>query len=142
MVRKRKSKTREFSYSEVETALSYHSDVVFLGRAFANDNKSPMYELFIYKKDGKLTIEDTVSKRVSQEDRSVLGQYWDLHMKAGYLLFKALSDEMAQKQKLLWKKKKKILERRARKEIGNMKNSVATIQTTAQLLRHELSYLK
>ena len=97
VVRKRKSKTREFSYSEVETALSYHSDVVFLGRAFANDNKSPMYELFIYKKDGKLTIEDTVSKRVSQEDRSVLGQYWDLHMKAGYLLFKALSDEMAQK---------------------------------------------
>lgn len=105
----RKSKTREFSYSEVETVLSYHSDVVFLGRAFANDNKSPMYEIFIYKKDGKLTIEDTVSKRVSQEERTVLGQYWDLHIKANYLQFKTLSDDMTEKAEAVLEEDKERL---------------------------------
>ncbi len=96
--RKRKSKAKEFSYSEIKTVLSYHSDVVFLGKAFLNDNRSPMCEIFVYKQSGKITIEDTVSKRVSWETQvGEMFKHLDLHMMAGFIKFRALSDDMTEK---------------------------------------------
>ncbi|ARO21352.1 excinuclease ABC subunit C (plasmid) [Bacillus tropicus] len=117
--RKRKSKVREFSYSEIKTVLSYHSDVVFLGKAFLNDNKSPMCEIFVYKQGGKITIEDTVSKRVSWETEfGEMFKHLDLHMQAGFLQFRALSDDMIERAEAALEEDKerlrKIQEERAR----------------------------
>lgn len=92
------SKEREFTYQDVIYALNCRSDLIFTTKVFFNDSTFPNSEIFIYKKNGEITLEDPINNRLCWDSESLLSSKdRDLIIMASYFKYRALKENMVER---------------------------------------------